>query len=99
MADQDDTIDVEIFGQSYKIRGDANREHIEKIARYVDQKMREIAETTSTIDTLKVAILASLNIADEYLQLKKKNTKIEEKARKKVEEYQSSLDEIIKSKA
>jgi len=99
MADSDDTIDVEIFGQSYKIRGDAEREHIEKIADYVDRKMREIAETTSTIDTLKVAILASLNITDEYFQLKKKNAKLEDEARRKVEEYQSSLDDIIKSKA
>ncbi len=99
MAKKPDTIDVEIFGQSYKIRGDADEKHILKLAEYVDEKMREIVEATSTVDTMKVAILASLNIADEYFQIKKELDRIEDEARKRVEKYQDSLDEIINSKA
>jgi cell division protein ZapA len=98
MAKRQDSIDVEIFGQTYKIRGEADETHILKLARYVDEKMREIVEATNTVDTLKVAILASLNIADEYLQLMKEYEKIENETRKRVEKYQDSLEEIIKTK-
>jgi cell division protein ZapA len=98
MADKNDVIDVEIFGQSYKIRGDADSKHIQKLADFVDEKMREIVDATSTVDTMKVAILASLNIADEYFQLKKELDLTERETRKRVEKYQNSLDEIIKTK-
>ncbi len=83
MADKKDVIDVEIYGQSYKIRGDADSKHIQKLADFVDEKMREIVDSTSTVDTMKVAILASLNIADEYFQLKKELDLIERETRKK----------------
>jgi len=99
MADKNDIIDVEIFGQSYKIRGEADSKHIQKLANFVDEKMREIVDSTSTVDTMKVAILASLNIADEYFQLKKELDLMERETRKRVEKYQNSLDEIIKTKA
>ena len=98
MVNKAQSIDVEIFGQTYKIKGDADREHIKRLAKFVDDKMREIVEATSTVDTMKVAILASLNIADEYFQLKKDLELVEKETRRKVEKYQDSLDEIIKSK-
>lgn len=98
MSDSKESIDVEIFGQTYKVKGDANRKHIEDLADFVDKKMREIVESTSTIDTLKVAILASLNIADDYLRLKKEFDVLQHEMKKKVEKYQDTLDEIIKAK-
>lgn len=98
MSSKNDSIDVEIFGQSYKIRGDADETHIHKLAKFVDDKMKEIVEATSTVDTLKVAILASLNIADEYFQLKKELSLIEKETQKRVERYQDSLEEILKAK-
>ena len=98
MADSKESIDVEIFGQTYKVKGDADSKHIEDLADFVDRKMREIVESTSTVDTLKVAILASLNIADDYLRLKKEYDVLQRELKKKVEKYQDTLDEIIKAK-
>lgn len=98
MNDAKESIDVEIFGQTYKVKGDANRKHIEDLADFVDKKMREIVESTSTVDTLKVAILASLNIADDYFRLKKEFDVLQHEMRKRVEKYQDTLDEIIKAK-
>jgi cell division protein ZapA len=98
MADSKESIDVEIFGQTYKVKGDSDSKHIEDLADFVDRKMREIVESTSTVDTLKVAILASLNIADEYLRLKKEYDVLRRELKKKVEKYQDTLDEIIKAK-
>lgn len=63
---------VEIFDQAYNLRG-SDPEYILKLAEYVDSKMRAVAEATNTIDTVRLAVLAALNIADEYHLLKKKH--------------------------
>ena len=59
---------VEIFGHAYTIRGEANQEYILEVAAYVDRKMREITEKLPVASLSKVAILASLNIADELFK-------------------------------
>lgn len=64
------TIRVEIYNQTYSIRSDGDNEYIEDLAGYVDSKMRDISSGTMTVDSLKVAILAALHIADEFYQLK-----------------------------
>ena len=62
------TIDVDIFGSTYTVRGEQDRGHLERTAELVDRKMREISQQVSTVDTAKIAILAALNLADELLQ-------------------------------
>lgn len=59
---------VEIFDQSYNIKGAMDDDYVEQLATYVDQKMREIYNNSRTVDTLKVAVMAALNIADELFQ-------------------------------
>ena len=61
-------VQVEIFGHSYTIRGEAHQEYILDVAAYVDRKMREITEKLPVASLSKVAILASLNIADELFK-------------------------------
>lgn len=66
--------EIEIFGQKYKIRvkGEEDEKYISSLTSYVDQKMREVALKSKSVDSLKIAVLAALNIADEYfLSLKK----------------------------
>ena len=59
---------VTIYGRAYHLRGSEDSAYLQELARLVDSKMREVARATGTADTLKLAILASLNIADEYLR-------------------------------
>ena len=59
------TIRVEIYNQTYNIRSDGDSEYITQLAEFVDNRMREISSGTLTVDSLKVAILAALHIADE----------------------------------
>ncbi len=68
LSTQPEATPVTIFGRTYNLRGNEDGVYLEELASLVDQKMREVAEATGTADSLKVAILASLNIADEYLQ-------------------------------
>jgi cell division protein ZapA len=59
---------VEIFGQQLGLRADGDEGHLEELARYVDFQMRKIADQTSSVDTVKIAMLTALNIADELYQ-------------------------------
>jgi len=61
-------VHVQIFGHSYTIRGEADQAYILSVAAYVDRKMREVTEKLPVESLSKVAILASLNIADELFK-------------------------------
>jgi cell division protein ZapA len=69
---QNESVRVEIFDQAYNLRG-SDPEYILKLAEYVDSKMRAVAQATNTIDTVRLAVLAALNIADEYHLVKRKD--------------------------
>ncbi len=62
---------VEIFGSVYYVRGDDDRQNLQELAKVVDKKMREVAEHLTTVDDAKIAILAALNLADEFFRYQK----------------------------
>ena len=62
---------VEIFGQTYSVRADGESSYIHDLARFVDSRMKEVADRTATVDTTKIAILAALNISDDLHQKEK----------------------------
>ena len=62
---------VEIFGQTYNVRAEGDSTYIHDLARFVDSRMKEVAERTATVDTTKIAILAALNISDDLYQREK----------------------------
>lgn len=68
MSDSDRVIPVEIHGQRYPIRTGLDPEYVTRLANYVDEKMRAAADSTPTGDTLRLAVLAALNIADELFR-------------------------------
>lgn len=70
----DKIIEIEIYGRLYKIRvkGDEDEKTISQLTSFVDQKMQEIAVKSKSNDPLKIAVLAALNIADEYFLSQKK---------------------------
>ena len=60
---------VDIYDQIYQLRG-TDPAHIERLASVVDSKMRAVSARGATVDSLRVAVLASLNIADELVTLR-----------------------------
>jgi cell division protein ZapA len=60
-------VTVEIYDQTYHLSGQ-DIEHIRKLAALVDAKMRAVAAQGRTVDSLRVAVLAALNLADELAQ-------------------------------
>ena len=65
-------VDVEILGQRFTVKSDAEETHVRRVADYVDEKMQEISKGARSTGQFHVAMLAALNIADEYQQLKEK---------------------------
>ena len=92
------SIRVEIYNQTYSIRSDGDNEYIMHLAEYVDGKMREISSGTLTVDSLKVAILAALHIADEYYQLKNNIAQTDAQLASRSAECAEMLDRILKHK-
>ncbi|MCP3979890.1 MAG: cell division protein ZapA [bacterium] len=64
---------VTIFGRTYHLRG-GDGEHLAELAEVVDSRMREIADATGTADTLKLAVLTCLNLADDNLKSGRKGS-------------------------
>lgn len=96
MTKPPDGIRVEIYDQEYHMRGELDAEYIQRLAQFLDGKMRSIAERTRTVDSLRVAVLAALNIADEYHQLKAKYEADTTQASRKVEGCHAVLDDLLK---
>jgi cell division protein ZapA len=65
---------VEIFGQTYNVRAEGDSTYVHDLARFVDSRMKEVAEQTATVDTTKIAILAALNITDDLYQTEKRKS-------------------------
>jgi cell division protein ZapA len=63
-------VKVEIYDQPYTIAGELDTAYVEKLARMVDAKMRDVARATGTVDSVRVAVLAALAIADELEALR-----------------------------
>lgn len=58
-------VQVSIFGHDYRVRGEADPEHIRELAAFVDRTMKEIAAGSRQVSPLRIAILAAFNIAAE----------------------------------
>lgn len=89
------TIDVEIYGTVYSVRGDHGREHLERLATLVDGKMREIGAKVSTVDTGKIAILAALNLADELIRSNQQQEGERAEIMEKVAELTGTLSDAL----
>jgi len=60
---------VEIFGDEYVIKGEADPQYMEMLAAYVDKKMRQIGGRNPQLSRAKLAVLVAINLADELSKL------------------------------
>jgi cell division protein ZapA len=94
MAEKANLVHVEIFGQTYAVRG-ADPAHVEKLAGYVDGQMREVSRTGGTVDSMRIAVLAALNLADECFRLKDEVARAEGAVRDRVERLGRELSSVL----
>lgn len=93
-----DGVRVKIFGREYEMdAGSLTPLEIESLARFVDERMRDIAEKSSIVDTQKIAVLAAVNIALDYLQLREQSIPKSDALAPELERMQKILDGALNS--
>jgi len=62
--------EITIFGQELAVLSDAEDEQVANVVRFVNERMEDIVRSGDNLRTVDVAILAALNISEDYLKLK-----------------------------
>lgn len=91
-------VDIIIDGRNFTVVGAKDEEYIRKIARYVDEKVKELANKNDKLSQTMSATLAALNIADEYYMVKEKLEELEIQAKDPMKKYDNLIAELEKSK-
>jgi cell division protein ZapA len=92
---RNDSTMVEIFGQTYNVRGEGDPDYLAELARFVDGRMREVAGQVATVDPVKIAILAALNIADEFSRYRRERESVSDAWIEKTEELTNRLSKVV----
>jgi len=95
MSEPDTVIPVEIFGQRYPIRTELEREYVARLGAYVDQKLRAAAHTTPTGDSMRLAVLAALNIADELFRCRETTQATSGEIAERAGELERLVDRVL----
>jgi cell division protein ZapA len=95
VTDQGRVIPVDIQGQRYPIRTSLEPEYVARLAAYVDEKMRAAAETAPTGDSLRLAVLSALNIADELFRCRDAGHARAGQFAERAEELERLLDRVL----
>lgn len=85
-------IEIKVLGQKFTIRSDSDEDYVHEVAQFVDQKMTEVASSSKTVSSLNIAILAAMNIADEFMKYKKDKEKVCDIAEKKIKSVIELID-------
>ena len=88
-------VTVEILGQRYPVRSSLDPGYVGDLATYVDEKMRSAADKSPAADSLKVAVLAALNIADEYFRCRDADRSATDDVRKRAMEIEQVVDQAL----
>ena len=88
-------VTVEILGQQYPIRSSLDTTYVTELATYVDHKMKTAADRTAGGDSVRVAVLAALNIADEYFRYRKSGSAIRGDVNEVAQELEQLVDEAL----
>ena len=88
-------VTVEIMGQRYPIKSSLDLEYITHLAGYVDEQIQAATEASTGGDTVRIAVLAALNIADEYFRARNTGTHLSENLQKRATEIEQIVDRAL----
>jgi cell division protein ZapA len=91
----DAVISVEIHGQRYPIRSTLDQEYVARLASYVDEKMRAAADSTTTGDSMRLAVLTALNVADELFRCREGSRARSGELAERAGELERLLDRVL----
>ena len=85
------TVDVEIYDQKYSIvlKSSLSESEVRRLAEEVDARMRDLASQSNTADSLKIAVLTALHLAQEHRELQRN-------CEQKTDEWSRALEQVLK---
>ena len=89
------SVEVRIYDQVYHLRGETDEAHAQELAQQVDERMRAVAEVTGAVDSLRIAVLAALHLADELAQLRARQQELEGQIRERAERALDVVDRAL----
>jgi cell division protein ZapA len=92
-------VKVEIYGQSYTMSGEVDEGYVQKLARYVDEKMRAVSEATQTVDSVRVAVLTAMALADELHTRQNETGHRDDALRERAQQCLTILEHALKQTA
>jgi cell division protein ZapA len=95
MAEKPNLVHVEIFGQTYAVRAGGEPGFVEELAAQVDAQMREVSKQSGAVDTVRIAVLAALNIAAELKDARLRIEQADDKIRLRAEMLARVLSSAI----
>jgi cell division protein ZapA len=91
----DQVIPVQILGQRYPIRCTLEPEYVARLAAYVDERMRRASDSAAAGDSLRLAVVAALNIADELFRCREANQDRDDELAERAEQLERILDRVL----
>jgi cell division protein ZapA len=86
---------VEIHGQRYAVRSDLDPQYVAELAAYLDEKVKLAAREVASVDPLRVAIVAALNLTDELFRARAETTGLEGRVLAKAAEIERLVDDVL----
>lgn len=88
-------VKVRILDREYLVTSEEDQEQVQRIAEYVNEKLREVQDNTEGLSEKKTAILAALNIAGEYFNLLKERDDLLARLRQRTELLIHNIDSVV----
>lgn len=84
-------VEVNILEQKFLVKSRDGEEHVKNVVGYVNSKIEEVKKNSKAVSTLNTALLATMNIADDYFKTKERLVKVEEMARELAERIDKQI--------
>jgi len=89
------TYEITLLNQKFNLKSDSDEKHVQKVADFVNRRIFEIQEKTKSVSSLNVALLAALNIADDFFKIKKTKQGKSSPAKNKLKEILNYVDQCL----
>jgi len=86
------TMEISIMGQKFMIKSESDDDYVNRVAKFVDDRINEVMQNTKSVASINVAILAAMNIADEYFRFKQDKEQKLTMVEKKIEDLIELVD-------
>ena len=89
-------VEIKLMNQKFNLKTDSDEAYVQRISDFVNKKIFDVQDKTRSVSSLNVALLAALNIADDYFKMKgSKKKDPRQEAKQKVAEIIQLIDECI----